>query len=823
MESRYNHQQEEATLLQQWVEDNIYKPDQHDRPLYSIDTPPPTVSGSLHLGHIFSYTQTDIIARYKRMSGMRVYYPFGFDDNGLATERFVEKQCNVQAHKMPRTEFIALCLEQTGLAEHDFTVLWKRMGLSIDWHYSYSTISNTTRALSQASFIDLYNKGYVYRAAEPALYCGTCHTTIAQAELDDKELPSTFYDIVFKDPHGNDLIVGTTRPELLYSCVALLYHPDDSRYQHLAHQQAYNPLTKETVPIISDEAVVPTKGTGLVMCCTFGDKTDIEWYKKLKLPYKPSLNEHGKFMSHTPLAGLSVHDGRAKIVENLKQAGLVVGEKSITHAVNVHERCKKEIEFLIVWQWFIKILPYKQKLLALADDIEWYPAFMKTRYKNWVENISWDWCISRQRHFGIPFPVWHCRACKHILVALNKDLPIDPQETPYPGGVCSNCSSTDIAPDTDVMDTWNTSSITPYIVLKLWNEKAHYFDQSTARTPLTPMSMRPQAHDIIRTWAFYTIAKAWMHDNTIPWKSIVISGHVLSGHNEKLSKSRENSATSPQQLLNTYPADAIRYWTASGSLGHDTAFSDTQIRIGVKLVTKLWNAFRFITTHVDASLKTPNELGTVNEWILTELTHCFDRYEHYFAHYEFSLALDQIERFFWQEFCDTYLELIKHQLFNPQEYQDEMVAATKWTLYHVGIRILQLYAPYIPYVTDAIYQKLYKTSLHEKSIHRTTFASQQTPYTFEHSVTIMRSIKELVGQVRKLKSEHQLPLNAPLALLTIITPTSMIADYVMQHEKLVKGVTHAQHISCEISTGITPGIHTQDDKTTATVFLASGT
>lgn len=822
MDSRYNHTQAETDLQKYWLEHNTYKPVADDRPAYRIDTPPPTVSGSLHLGHIFSYTQTDIIARYKRMSGYSVYYPFGFDDNGLPTERFVEKQCKVQSHKMSRHDFITLCLEQTALARTEFKTLWQHIGLSIDWHYAYSTISKSTRAISQAGFIDLLNKGFIYRAQEPALYCSTCQTTIAQAELDDKQVPSVFYDLIFKDHAGNNLIIGTTRPELLYSCVALLYNPNDSRYQHLHNQKATVPLANYEVPILADESVLPEKGTGLVMCCTFGDKTDIEWYKKFKLPYKQSLNQYGKFVADSPLAGLNVADGRAKMIADLKNASLITSEKPLVHAVNIHERCKKEIEFLILSQWFIKILPYKQEFLDLADKIDWYPSFMKARYKNWVENIGWDWCISRQRRFGIPFPVWHCGDCKAILPAAHKDLPIDPQEAAYPATQCPHCASTNITPDTDVMDTWNTSSLTPYIVMSMFNPDANFFDASRPLTPFEPMSMRPQAHDIIRTWAFDTIVKSWMHHQTIPWKSIVISGHVLSTQQEKLSKSKENSATSPDGLLKQYPADAIRYWTASGSLGQDVAFSDGQIRIGLKLITKLWNAFRFIKTHsvdVSAQEAMPHDLGTHNEWILTQASICFERYEHYFSTYEFSLALDQIEHFFWHKFCDSYLELIKHQLFNPAEYEPSAIAATRWTLHHLGLRILQLYAPYMPYITETIYQTIYQGSVGIPSIHLTTFSAVQKSHKHEASTATMNYIIELIGHVRKLKSEHQLPLNAPLETLIIIVDTAELAQLLPLHEQLIKGITHAKNIVCNASASITPSLITTDNVTQATIML----
>ena len=472
MEPKYNHETAQQSARQLWEQNQTYSPKNNPGAAYSIDTPPPTVSGSLHIGHIFSYTQTDIIARYKRMSGFSVFYPFGFDDNGLPTEKFVEKKQKIRAHQLPRSEFIELCLNATQEVEHDFKSLWQQMGLSVDWHYWYSTISQSSRRLSQQSFIDLYNKGFIYRKDEPALYCTACRTSVAQAELDDKESPSFFNDIVFQDTSGNDLIIGTTRPELLPSCVALLYHPNDTRYQHLQGQQATAPLFGFSVPIIADEQVQIDKGTGLVMCCTFGDKTDIEWFKKHTLPYKPSIDLGGKWMDHTgPMAGMKAADARKTIIEVLKEKNLLLNQKEITHAVSVHERCKKEIEFVVQKQWFISLIDHKKELIQLADTINWYPSFMKARYINWVQNISWDWCISRQRFYGIPFPAWHCTDCQEILLADPKNAPIDPQETTYPGGACTQCGGTNITPDTDVMDTWNTSSITPYINRELFNQK----------------------------------------------------------------------------------------------------------------------------------------------------------------------------------------------------------------------------------------------------------------------------------------------------------------------------------------------------------------
>lgn len=790
MENNYSFKNVQATCKQLWETKNVYAPDLATSKPYSIDTPPPTVSGALHIGHIFSYTHTDIIARYKRMNGYQVFYPFGFDDNGLPTEKFVEKKEGIFAPTIGRSAFIERCLHATHETEEQFKKLWQTIGLSVDWQYWYSTISAQSRRLSQLSFIDLYHKGYVYRKNDPALYCPTCRTTIAQAELDTIEQPSFFNTIVFTAHDGSPLHIATTRPELLSSCVALFYHPDDSRYHHLKGTFATTPLFDITIPIIADDLVDPAKGTGLVMCCTFGDKTDIEWFKKHALPFKPSIGNDGKFLEHTGVcAGLKVAEARKKIVESLENAGLLIAKKSIVHAVSIHERCKKEIEFTVVPQWFIRILPYKKELLDLADLITWHPSFMKARYSNWVENLGWDWCISRQRFFGIPFPVWHCKSCGEILLAKENQVPLDPQETSYTDA-CHSCGSTNITPDTDVMDTWNTSSITPYICRELYKQSQ---DNPFAleKIDLIPMSMRPQAHDIIRTWAFYTLTKVWMHHKTSAWDTIVISGHVLAGSKEKISKSQGNATLTPEYLLENYPADVIRYWTASGSLGHDVAFSDQQLKLGQRLTTKLWNAFLFINMHtLDASLDLPENPGMINEWLLYHAAETSKQYQDAFTHNEFGTALHAIEKFFWTSFCDNYLELIKDQLFKPERYTKEEVIATKSTLLFIGYKLLQWFAPYMPYVTEHIYQEIYKKHLTKTSIHQTQCESLPSLSSKENVLT-GDIIIELVSIVRKLKSEHQLSLKIPLKELVIACPSAMWPT-LKKSETIIKGITQAE-------------------------------
>lgn len=825
MNKQYEHLQAELEAQELWQKNQTYKKENNPGPLYSIDTPPPTISGSLHIGHIFSYTQTDIIARFKRMNGFGVFYPFGFDDNGLPTEKFVEKKHNIYAHDMKRSEFIDLCLKETAQVEKQFEKLWQRIGLSVDWSLCYSTIDNNSRKISQESFIELYKKDYIYRKNEPALYCTTCRTTVAQAELDDAEKPSTFNNIIFSSD-GQKLVIGTTRPELLASCVALLYHPSDTRYQNLKGKTAITPIYGHEVPIIEDTDVDPQKGTGLVMCCTFGDKADIAWYKKYNLPYRQSVGQDGKWTENTgPLAGMRVATARETILKLLEAQGLLESKKAITHTVNIHERCKKEIEYLVLTQWFLKILPYKKEFLDLADNINWYPAFMKARYKNWVENVSWDWCLSRQRFYGIPFPVWHCTDCKAIIVADIKDLPIDPQEVSYKKK-CDSCGSNKILPDTDVMDTWNTSSLTPYLCAALYNKSTDNIFDAEQVSKFIPMSMRPQAHDIIRTWAFYTIIKSWMHNGIKPWSNIVISGHVLSTEKEKISKSQGNAPLAPETLLEKYPADALRYWTASGNLGYDIAFSDNQIAIGQKLLVKLWNAFRFAEPYIqDIKIKEePKTFSVVNQWLLHNISNCYKTYNSYFENNEFGLALDTVEKFFWHDFCDNYLELIKDQLLNPDKYNIEEVNSTKWTLYSVGLRILQLYSPFVPHITETIYGLLYKPAITTESVHQTRFSDFQKNYNFDESHKIMNKTIEIINQARKLKSEKQLSLKTDLEKLTIYS-NSQTRIAIQSLETILKGITRSQIIEYQDlreshARGVTPTIEQRDNLWFASVIVA---
>lgn len=791
MEKLYEHLKHEQSAQTLWNTNRVYAYDPNkSEKAYSIDTPPPTVSGTLHIGHVFSYTHADLVARYKRMKGYNVFYPMGFDDNGLPTERFVEKKNSTKAHLMKRSEFIALCLKETHEVEKLFENLWRQIGLSIDWSKTYSTISEQVRRTSQYSFIELYNKQLVYRKQEPALYCTTCRTSVSQAELDSAEVASSFNNIEFTTEDGQKLVIATTRPELLPACVAVFFHPEDERYKHLTNTFAITPIFEKPVRMMPDEKVDPAKGTGLVMCCTFGDQTDIHWYKTHKLPFVQVIGRDGKWSAESgPLAGLNVHDARKKILELLKESGALLEQKAITHNVNTHERCKQEIEYLILSQWFIKILDHKDRFLQLADQINWYPSFMKSRYKDWVGNLSWDWGISRQRFFGIPFPAWHCNDCSMVILAATKDLPIDPQEQAYPGKTCPQCQSSNLSPDTDVMDTWNTSALTPQI-------NVGWPDGNPDKLNI-PMSLRPQAHDIIRTWAFDTIVKSYYHHGSIPWHDIMISGHVLAGK-EKISKSKENSKMTPESLLSQYPADVIRYWSANGRLGADTAFSENQLKIGQRLITKLWNAFRFIEENIGSPAQLPSNSvpkQAINQWIMHNFSNAYAQYQKQFETYEYQGALEAIEKFFWSDFCDNYLELIKDRFFNPDKYSQQDILEAKETLYNIGFGLLQTFAPFIPHITETLYQELYRAQEKAVSLHITILDNSRFSYSNQASAQLILNVLSIVAGVRKLKTEKQLSLKTDLQELIIFDTDPAILQALQSQATLLAGVTKAQVIS----------------------------
>ena len=584
MEKYYDFARIEPQMQAFWKEEGIYKFDPSRKgPIYSIDTPPPTVSGSLHIGHLFSFTQAEIIARYHRMQGENVFYPFGFDDNGLPTERLVERETGIRAAELPRSAFIEKCSETAEKYEAQFRAFWESLGFSVDWDTQYRTVSPEVQKISQSLFLELVRDGRAYMKESPVLWCTECRTSIAQAELETMETETTFNYLPFVCG-GETLEVATTRPELLFGCVCLFVHPDDARYRDFVGKTARVPLYDFDIPILTDDKVAPDKGTGVVMCATFGDSTDAAWYAEHHLPYRRVILPDGKLAPEVPyIGGLRVKAARAEILRRLQENGLLLRAEQLSHTVAVHERCGHPVEILPSRQWYIDILREKARFLRAADEIRWYPPQMKSRYTAWVENLKWDWCISRQRYFGVPFPVWYCADCGKPVFAAPEQLPLNPIETPYTGKC--DCGCTAFVPETAVFDTWATSSITPQI-----NERLGL--------NLVPMSMRTHAHEIIRTWTFYTIVRSLYHTGKLPWRDLMICGFVLAKPGEKMSKSKGN-ALDPERLIAQHSADVLRYWTAGAHLGTDTFFSPAELDTPKRFVTKLWNAAKFVFARLE--------------------------------------------------------------------------------------------------------------------------------------------------------------------------------------------------------------------------------
>ena len=804
LEGTYNFSDSEKKWQNNWIKNGTYKWDSLSsrKESYVIDTPPPTVSGQLHMGHIFSYTQTDFIARFKRMQGMNVFYPMGFDDNGLPTERLVEKEKNIKAVQTKRSEFIKICSEIVEREEAKFQDLFTSMALSVDWDLKYQSISPRSCTISQLSFLDLLEKNEIYRAEQPIFWDPVDQTALAQADIEDKEKQSQMHDIIFKSEDGRDLVIATTRPELLPACVAVLYHPEDARYKHLKGSNAISPLFGLRVQLIEDDQVLQDKGTGLVMSCTFGDTTDIAWWKKYKLPIRIILNKQGRITEgaefdsvdanniYTSLVGLNVKQARSKILEILKSQNLLLKSVDITHSVKCAERSGAPLEIITTSQWFVKTISHKEELLKRSEELNWHPRTMKIKLDNWINSISWDWCISRQRFFGVPFPAWYSKKKGEegkILLAKKHQLPVDPMKD-LPEGY----SRDEVIADMDVMDTWATSAVSPQLSSLGINEE-YTIDYKRHRS-LFPFDLRPQAHEILRTWAFYTILKSHLHENKLPWQNIMISGWCLAEDRSKMSKSKGN-IVSPISLIETYGADVLRYWASTSRLGADTAFSENLLKIGKKLVNKIWNASKFASIHFDKITIPSSSLEELIEnksifhdvdlWLIGKLKGRLEMATKELEEYEFAAAREAIESFFWKDFCDNYLEISKARCYNIDSLDDKGQRSAILTLYHVLQITLKLFAIYLPHITDEIYQNLYQAggSVHMKG----NWPKMETKVSELDTGDTLVVILDLV---RKAKASKNLSMKTTIKLLAI--PRSIKISACAAWD--LKNVTNAEKI-----------------------------
>jgi len=797
LSKRYDPGITEPALRDFWQREGTYhfkreggQPEQ--RKIYAIDTPPLTASGNLHLGHAYSYSQTDFMARFWRMNGYNVFYPMGYDDIGLPTERLVEKRLGITAPQVGRTAFIEKCLEVSEEVEKDYQAIWQRLGLSVDWRYGYRSIDEWSRKTSQWSFIDLYKKGLAYRREAPTIWCPKCHTAIAQAELNDLERESEFVTLAFTLESGSTLPIATTRPELLPACVALFVHPEDTRYARLIGSQVTVPLLGFNVPLLADPKADPAKGTGAVMCCTFGDVTDVEWWYTHKLPLKIIIGRDGRMTEAAgEFAGLSTKATKQRIVARLEEHSLLLKCEPVTQSVRVHERCDTPVEYLVAWQWFIRVLDFKQQLLEAGEQIEWQPAHMHTRYREWVENLGWDWCISRQRYFGVPFPLWYCRQCGEVLLADKEQLPIDPT-TQQPTRGCQ-CGCTDFAPEEDVMDTWATSSMSPQIV-------GRWFADPDLYARVSPFALRPQGHEIIRTWAFDTIVKSFHHFNTLPWKTVAISGWGLAGAGgEKISKSRGGGPMAPLEMIERYSADAVRYWAASTGFGKDSVISEEKIKNGAKLVTKLWNVARFSERFLEGYQPVTEgiELTPTDRWLLTRLASVIRRATDLLQAYEYATAKGEIESFFWHDLADNYLEMCKERIYGEASPLRE---GARYTLYSALLTTLKLFAPFLPYVTEEIYCGLFAGNEDHPSIHLTCWPEANPDWASERAEGAGEILIEVATAVRRYKSEVSISLGAELGWLFLSTQDAELAAMLEAARLDILSVTRARGLS--IGTGL---------------------
>ncbi|MBI2650421.1 valine--tRNA ligase [Candidatus Woesearchaeota archaeon] len=788
----YSPKESETKWLEFWEKEKIYAfTPESKAEIYSIDTPPPTVSGKMHLGHSFSYSQQDFVVRFHRMLGKNIFYPFGTDDNGLATERMIEKMKNVKGQFMKRKEFVDLCLKTLEEIRPDFVYDWKRIGISADYNVFYTTINEHCQRTSQRSFIELHKMGRIYRRRAPFIWCPECQTAIAQVEMKDNEREGRMVYIKFNTTLGEQITIATTRPELLPACVAIHIHPEDKRFKHLIGARAKIPFSNREVKITANRDVDMDFGSGIVYHCTYGDMDDVKWLEELKIEPIEILNKDGVLNEKAGrFKGLHIKKARDAVIKALEEEGRIAKIEPIRHVVNVHERCGTDIEILNTEQWYIKYLDLKDDFIKYGKKIKWYPEHMRVRYENWVNGLKWDWNISRQRHFGIPIPVWYCKKCNEIIIAEEKQLPVDPLAD-KPLKKCK-CSSNEFIGEKDVLDTWATSSLTPDIAIELFDKKM--------QKNLFPMSLRPQAHDIITFWLFNTVVKSYFHHKRIPWHDVMISGFVLDPHGKKMSKSKGN-VIEPQFMINKYSADALRFWAAGSRLGDDMPFQEKDLVTGHKFTTKIWNAAKFASLHLgDYKLQRPSKLHLTERWILSKLSKVVKEATQSFMNYEYSHTKLETETFFWHVFCDNYLEIIKDRLYNADKRGEGARISAQYGLYNVLLTIIKLMAPVMPFITEELYQLYYKKHEKIKSIHLTKWP--EIKMIDEHAEHIGDFVVKVIEYARKQKTMKQLSLKTPIKKLTVRAKIEEIDFDEVEAE--IKAATSAEHIVFEPTRGKHP-------------------
>ena len=793
---KYNTPESEKKRREFREEKQIYKFDMNSsKPTFSIDTPPPTVSGKLHIGHISSYTQAELIGRYKRMTGHNVFYPMGYDDNGIPTEILVEKELGINIKDIERKDFIEKCLEVNKKYREIYKNLRKKVWVSVDRTRTYATISPEVQQIAQQEFVKLYKKWDIVCKDFPALRCTKNQTTIAQAETEDKEFEEFFNDIAFTLEDGAELIIATTRPEMISSCKAVFANPEDERYQKYFGKNIITPFG-EKVPLLADDKAKIDKWTWLVMCCSYGDETDVFWFQKHKLEPKIIIDRYGKMKDTWVewLDWLKVEEARKKVMEILESQWVVRKRTAIIQSKKISERGKVAVEIIPVRQRFVNVLDKKETLLDLNNKMIRHPEFMKKRSDDWIENLQWDRNISRSRKFGIPIPVRYT-STEEIILAPESQLangPVDPTSQ-LPEWYSQDQISRG---ETLVLDTWFTSGLSPLI-----NQK--FAQRDWFKGELIPFDMRPQAHDIIRTWLLYTTLHTYLREKRAPFKNIMMSGYVLASKNEKISKSANNAKAGPEQLIDQRGADAVRYRALWWQLGKDIVFDEWEIKNWQKLVTKLRNASSFVQMMIGENYQEeiPENIYPSDRRIISRLTETINWMRKDLDNYEFGLAKIKFEEFFWRDFCDNYLELVKVRLYKPELFEngEEKKKSGQYTLNKVLWDILRLVAPYLPFITEEIYQTIYKNTIKTESIHICEYPSSDERKSIitrdsANALKEMEEVSVVIEQVRKFKSEKQISIWAELTSIEVQAPensTKIIQNYLDD----IIGITKAKEIN----------------------------
>ena len=749
MEKEYRAREVEDKWLRLWKDDMYYFDWNSKKPHFIIDTPPPYPTGSFHIGNALNWCYIDFIARYKRMKGYEVMFPQGWDCHGLPTEVKVEELHGIKKNDVPREKFRELCVEFTEKNIKKMKETMKKLGLSIDWSKEYITMYPEYYKKTQVSFVRLYEKGLIYKGYHPVIICPRCETTIALAEIEYKEGKTKLNYIKFDE----NVIIATTRPELIPACVAVAVHPEDERYKDLVGETVVVPISGQEVKIIADEEVDPNYGTGMVMICTFGDKQDVRWWKKHGLELRQVLTRDGKLNEKAgKYAGLTVSEAREKIIEDFRKEGRLIKVEEVNHKVGVCWRCKTPVEIIPEEQWFVKV--DKERVLEAARKIKWIPEHMYLRLEDWVESMEWDWVISRQRVFATPIPVWYCENCGETIVAKEEWLPVDPTRD-QPKEPCPKCGSTKFRGEDDVLDTWMDSSITPLAIVG-WPEELKEY----------PTHLRPQGHDIIRTWAFYTILRSIYLVNQIPWYEIVINGMVLGEDGRKMSKSLGNYVEA-EEVIEQYGADCLRQWAAIGGVvGSDVAFSWKEIKSASRFQQKFWSLTRFAAMHLENyELKEEHEqyLSDADRWILSKLNKLIKEVDRAMENYNFSEALKLIRGFTWYDFADNYVELVKNRLYSGEE--NEKLAA-KYTLYKTMSALIRLLAPFTPFLSEECWNALFKTG----SVHKQSYPEVEEKFIDEEAERRGEKIRRIVEEIRRYKHDRKMALNAPMKRILIYSP-----------------------------------------------------